>query len=560
MRRRDGFSYGRLLRPRLEPLVVGLLLVGPAIAWAAIDRSIWQWDQSWYGSNSIDLWQTLRSSPGAWVDQLFAALKTAPPGIVWLGQFFVPLGAVTGSTQAALLLSVALTELAAVVLLYATCLRLTEGRRAPALAGTVVGAGAPLVVNLSHWYLVEPLQSLAVIWVLYVLVSSRNWHLSLTVVQLVGALSLAVIAKLSTPVYVVGPVVGALAFSALATRRGLVGRGRDWMRDPRLLASAVPAILLAYAAARWYRLNFHEAWAHAQLASTSLIWGTRGSFLDHLTYWLETFRSEMFFPYLEFVAAAILAAGVLVALRTRRFGRGSLDSSLLLLACLATPVATLVLLAGQVNNDPRFLAASIPAVGVLVAGLLDRLRSRPITALVLFAAAAQFTLVLVADFAVGAPAWLSNQSYRSVPASKSTFAAGLERIVRVACPSDASGRPNIVGTSYPWLNANTLNFVAADQLGSRWTRCSWVGVAGATSDVDAGWSNLVGSQAPYFLTVDYGNARNPLPRELRATEYPAVFNQINAGVLRRVTASGRYRVVPGTRRSGLVAFRLVQTG
>ena len=178
-RDRRGFLQPRLrgrLKAALVPALVGVVLVSPSLVWVSIDRSIWQWDQSWYGAGSINLWATLRLTPQAWWSAMLHVFGSKPPAIAWIGQFFVPLGGVLGSTQVALLYSIELTLASSLALLYVSGRRLTEGDAVASLAGVLATASAPLVVGLSHWYLVEPIQSVAVVWALFIMVSAPRWH------------------------------------------------------------------------------------------------------------------------------------------------------------------------------------------------------------------------------------------------------------------------------------------------------------------------------------------------------------------------------------------------
>ena len=63
---------------------------------------------------------------------------------------------------------------------------------------------------------------------------------------------------------------------------------------------------------------------------------------------------------------------------------------------------------------------------------------------------------------------------------------------------------------------------------------------------------------PFYISVDYGNARNPLP-EAQAAAVARVdsFNRVNVEIFDRVVGSPDFELVPESRRSGLVIFRAV---
>ena len=76
-------------------LCVGLL--APSLVWIAEDRTVWPWDQASYGEVSSDLWFWMWHSFRRWVGELADGLNMKPPGVVWLGQLFVPLRHIFGS-------------------------------------------------------------------------------------------------------------------------------------------------------------------------------------------------------------------------------------------------------------------------------------------------------------------------------------------------------------------------------------------------------------------------------------------------------------------------------
>jgi hypothetical protein len=547
----------RAVQAILVPALVGLVLVAPSFAWVAIDRSLWPWDEAYYGSGSIDLWATLRLTQRAWWDAMTHVFVIWPPAIAWIGQFFVPLGGVLGSDQIALLVANDAALAVALALLYAAGLRLAEDRWLMALTGALAAGSSPLLVNLSHFYLVEPIQILAVAWVLFVMVSARRWHMSLTVAQLGAAVAFGLLTKLSTPAYVAAPAVVALVLSFMTTRSRT---RRRWWLEARFLASALLMLILVFATAAWYRVNFSAAWDHAQLSATSTYWGAAGSFGAHLRFWLTQLRDALFVPYFDLaVVAALLASGILFVRKRRAGPWASRYHALVLIGCLGVPAGALVLLADQVNTDVRYIVPAVPALAlglVAVLRIIDDARITPLFA-VLFAC--QFGLMAFQSFSANTPSALVRLAYHSVPQSSSTFADQVDRLVKTACANQPDDGWNSVGTSYAWLNANTLTMLGVEQLALDGRQCKWAGVTFTSSDPD-GWQNFTGQNSAYLLTVDYGNPANRLPAALdpSAGLGSALDTQINGGnakLLRRAISSGSYVVVPGSRRLGLVLLR-----
>jgi hypothetical protein len=73
-------------------LIVGLLT--PSFFWIAQDYHVWPWDQAWYGEVSVDLCFWLTHSAYTWLATMADGLDLKPPGVVWIGQFFVLLNGI----------------------------------------------------------------------------------------------------------------------------------------------------------------------------------------------------------------------------------------------------------------------------------------------------------------------------------------------------------------------------------------------------------------------------------------------------------------------------------
>src|ERR1700722_5046101 len=98
-------------------LLVGLL-IAPSLLWIIRDHQVWPWDQASYGEVSVNLWFWLTHSVTNWAQTMINGLNSKPPGIVWLGEFFVPLRTALGSVEAALLLSILVTQCIVLLLLF----------------------------------------------------------------------------------------------------------------------------------------------------------------------------------------------------------------------------------------------------------------------------------------------------------------------------------------------------------------------------------------------------------------------------------------------------------
>jgi hypothetical protein len=540
------------LHPRLLPALVGSVLAGPSVAWAAIDRSIWAWDMAGYGIASVQLWASLRLDPGSWLSALTHTRVWRPPAIFWLGEFFVPLRHVVGSVQVALLLSVELTLAATLALLFVACRRVADGRALPALAGTLVPAGAPLLVSISHQYMAETIQTASVVWVLFVMVSARRWHPSLTAVQLAAALSFGLLTKITTPLYTAGPAFIAVVFAVRALgRREQLLRWRTWT----FAVSALGAALLVFATAFWYARNFTPAWQLARFSTESPLYGPPASFTSRLSSWLSRLGDGLFLPYVDFALVALLLIGAfgLVVGRRRLPSLRHADRWLVLAGCLGAVLPVLLSLASQRNTIVRFLVPSMPAIGLGLTALLLLLGVRRLAAAATLVLTAQFVLLAVQSFVADVPAQIY-EPLRMLPTARSGFARQLDRVIHYTCLHTPYGKTNVVAADYASLSANTANFLALQQFIAG--GCSWTNLGSAPTDPRQGWEIVTDNDAPFILTFDFGNPENPLPPQI-AAEVPAYenVNVIDVAVLRQARRSGRYTVVPAFRRAGLLLLR-----
>jgi len=195
---------------QLPAVLLSLLcavLLAPSLIWIAEDRAVWLWDQAWYGEVSADLWFWMGHSPRRWVGELLDGLSMKPPGVVWMGQFFVPLRHIFGSVEVSLLVSILATQFVLLAILFRIGRRLCSGSSLVAVAGVTLAAGASLFAGLSHQFFVEPLQAVAVAWVYYVAVEAPGWTSLRILVQLALAMVVGVLAKADTPLYCVLPCV-----------------------------------------------------------------------------------------------------------------------------------------------------------------------------------------------------------------------------------------------------------------------------------------------------------------------------------------------------------------
>lgn len=536
---------------RGTPALLGIGLVVPSIVWVALDRSVWPWDPSWYGQVSIDLWSTLRLDRWQWPESMAQAFGAKPPAIAWLGQAFVPVGDLVGGTQMGLLLSVVACQAVALGLLYVACRRLGAVPLA-ALAGTLVVAASPLFTSLSHEYFVEPIQTVAVTWAVFILASARRWPLLLLLSQAAAAAALGVLAKVSSPVYIALPLAGAALLWYMGRRERATARS--------LTAAGVGSIVLAtplvLGAVAWYAVNLDTALDHARLASSNTgLYGVDQGFVRELPEWVERFVQGAFLPHVWLVVLLLAAAGL--ALAAARGARPSLEDRAVVaaIACSGTLLLVIALFASQPNQESRYLFPLVPFLGVLGALALSASRSRALAAATVAVLAGQFALTTTQSFGPTPIDSLVSARIRE-PVRDGRFRSSLLGVVDSTCVPETANRISMIGAEHPWLNHNSMTMLAFERYARSGRKCYYTSLGYAESSVDAAWQRVVEFDPPFFVAIDYANPSNPLPPSLRQDVARAdAFNRVNRAVLARVRSSAGFELLPGSERGGLVVYR-----
>ena len=306
-------------RSRNTGLLAGLSLIVcalfPNLLWIARDRTPWPWDQAWYGEVAVDLWFDLTHSFLNWGRSMLGGLNMKPPGIVWLGQLFVPFGSLFGSVEVALLFSVLITQGITLYLLFRIGRTIApESYLVPGI-GVCFAASTQSFIGFSHQFFVEPLQALAIVWILLIAVRCRGWTSARVVLHLTAALIAGLLAKATTPIYCFLPCLY-IGFVLLhkPLRQG-------WQSECRSLGGRVlmfSICTIGPLAALWYSVNLKAVWRHVREASSgeiALNYGFRASVGRKLVVWLGLMDRSFLSPYLGW--AAILA--VVLALTARFF-------------------------------------------------------------------------------------------------------------------------------------------------------------------------------------------------------------------------------------------------
>jgi hypothetical protein len=262
-----------------------ILLLLPSLVWVVLDRTIWPWDQAWYGEVSTDLWYWLGHAPVRWATTMIDGMHVKAPGVVWLGQAFVGL---RGFSRIGGSIFVAFNPLDPV----RAAVHCLQNRRSDVSSGPLVHAGgviftagAQLFVGLSHQYFVEPLQTVAVGWSLYLCGRVKDWPAPRLGIHLVAVLVLGALAKATTPMYFLLPV----AYTAFHVFRGLRTSGlAGWSAERSSLVVLAFAVAGGVLCALWYLRHLGDVWQHVHDSSVgdlALEYGRRDHFFGKLVVW-----------------------------------------------------------------------------------------------------------------------------------------------------------------------------------------------------------------------------------------------------------------------------------
>lgn len=515
---------------RWLPYLLAILLIAPSLIWVSLDRHVWGVDQAWYGEVSIDLFYTLTHQPANWLAEMMAAFGTKTPAIAWFGQFFVPVGFLLGSTDAGLLVSVLVVQAVSLVLMFRTVQHLWPGRTLIAMAAAVSMASAPLFVGMSHQYFVEPLQLLAVVWFILIMSFAPTWNRAFVLAQLLAAASFAMLAKLSSPVFCIGPGLVALTtiFWSNSDQAPF-----NW-KQKRTVITAISALLLSIAAIYWYARNLETALQHAARSSSGRVaelFGKSDTFLNTLYYWLGATQRSFYLPVVLVIVSLAVGGGIIiyVAKHSPRMKHTTLYAATALLQIILV-LATFSLSA---NRENRYLLPLLPYFSLLIGWALLQINKRLVTGVVVMA----FSLQLLVSFgqALGIVSPNPQISYWLQPIQPNSHdATVLRAIVSRTCTETGRERYSVVAVNLSWLNDHAASYYASKQRLQNGVKCYYSSIGFAQTDLKEAEKFVKAVNPLYIVTVD--------PKLHNIPSGP--FNRVSEDVLKRVLASDEVYLGP----------------
>jgi len=521
--------------------LIGAALI-PNILWIIRDRTPWPWDQAWYGEVSVDLWFNLTRSMVDWGRTMLTGMNLKPPGIVWLGQLFVPLGALGGSIESALLFSVLLTQAVTLYLIFQIGRTIAPKSYAVPALGVSIAAAAQSFVGLSHQFFVEPLQALAVAWTVLIMVRCSEWPAARIMLHLAGALLAGILAKATTPIYCLLPC---LYIAFVLIRKPLLQGWRSelYSRSGRVLVISI--VMAAPLTAMWYAVNLKAVWRHVRDSSSgeiALEYGARASVGTKLVVWLKLLEQSFLSPYVSWVVILVVAAGLVV--RFASAGRRSLPSPVRATAVLSALQCGLLLLVFSMNDavDARYMYAMLVFLAVIVMSICAPVTSRAAFAAMFALCALQF--IAVHRVVLGGAGVLPDQfEWLTKPHVDQTRYREVEGIVAIT--STVAGRYNIVGVEEPWLNANTVSFFAAKHRLETGVRGYFTSLGYAEKNVAAARKRVEDLNLLYYITLD----------EPFQTTPPNFVNIVSLPMLKQIRIDPHFDQVPFPTANGVVIFR-----
>jgi 4-amino-4-deoxy-L-arabinose transferase-like glycosyltransferase len=522
------------------PAFIFLLLI-PALWWSWVDQSVWPWDSSAYGEVSINLYLALRHSVLGWARMMWTALPNRSPALVWLGEFFVPIGVALGRPEFGLRICAWLVQVANACLVYRVAIKLFGNAKAAFVASVFI-CSAPLFVGMTQTYMTEPIQGLGVALFFYFLCDAERKPLARTALLLGIAFVFAMMGKITALLYV---VCGAVLFLNLARQR------RSELRHPAMARSdiALAALLAAMTGAfvLWFYLNYAGVISHARDASSgafAINYGSRAGLGYKIPFWTQGFLASFLHPFVRpFVAAGMLWALWLSRRRIPAMPWGNWVA----LSCAAQIAMVLLVFSFNIVEEPRYTFPLFICFGLLLAWMVDALPSR---AMGVAAALAMTQFVLVYGQAYGLVAPSPKLSAFLLPVDTAgAHLRALEMALERSCAnSDPPNKLFAVGLDIPYFNADSFSFYSRISSLHSGRKCWYVNLGVAASDADTAWNDMV--------------KRNPagvlfLKNEISHISPADVFNRVSSAVYGRLQHSPAFRQENIAENPEILLFRSV---
>jgi 4-amino-4-deoxy-L-arabinose transferase-like glycosyltransferase len=515
-----------------------ILLLMPSLLWICLDRSVWPWDSAWYGEVSIHLYLTWHHSFGEWIRSIWTALPNRGPGLVWLGELFLPAGISFGRPELGLSFCQWLIQAASACVLYRSAIILFADSVA-AFAAVALLCSAPLFIGMTHTYMTEPIQGLACAIFVYVLCGVDRRPVLRSGLLLGLALVFATLGKVTSVLYLFCPLL--LFVILLARRRSELWHAELDVQDVALaVALGAAGIICSY----WIYRNFSGVVGHALQASSgaaSEYYGSRSRLTYKLLYWMRA----MLMSFLHPLVRPVLALGLLGAAWSRLRQRRSLAwADYVVLACAANIAFVILVFSLNVTEDTRFTFALLPCVGLVLAWIVA---DAPRWAAKGFFAVAMLQVLLVYASAYGVAAGSFGLSPYLLPVdTQGHRRALLEAALADSCDGAGDAAPTVVGLELPYFNLNSLSFYSTIASIHSGRKCAYVNLGYGDPTADQAWNTLL-SWHPGTVLFLKDEVSHVTPGD--------PFNRVSHNIYDRVRGSPAFRLEPIPDFPDLILFR-----
>lgn len=511
------------------------LLISPNIIWIVLDQQVWPWDQAWYGEVSVQLFYDLIHSPLNWCSAMISAFGTKAPGIAWLGQFFVPVGQLIGSINVGLLLSIVVTQFITILLIYHIIFELTHNHIISIICCLFMSS-APLAVGLTHQYFTEPIQTLSITWIILIMVFAPSWKTDKIILNLLSSVSLAMISKITSPLYVVIPILVIFyhIYNSFENKNTNIEARLNIFKIQPL---HIVAFILIISSFLWYINNIKSILSFAVLASSSeasLLYGYKSDFLTKIQFWVSASQKSFFTPISLVFIAALTIYIFIRKLTVLKKVSNSLKQSYLFSYCVVSAISiclVLIVFSFQVNQETRYLMPILPHFAIILSWLLTQVNQKPIMYFMMLVFTLQ--LLVVHGQALGITQVNSNLSNWLYPIDVSNnYNQLLNKIVDATCNTNERYRYNVIGLELPWFNANSVSYLSAQQMLERNFRCYYTSLGYAEKDIERSWKRLFDLNVNYFVTLQpdlHPKPANPL-------------NMVSLPILDRIEKSPQFKL------------------
>ena len=511
---------------------VALLLVLPNLVWIALDKSLWKGDPCGYALGSVSLYYNMITDVSAWIRNSFGGYKA--PMILWIGQFFVALGSLIGSVNFSLLLIPLISTYITLVLLFKS-VELLFKNKAIAFCACLIVAASSLFNSLSTGFWIEPMQIAITTWFIYILIKVSNWSFYFALAQFITALSLAMLIKASSPLYIVGP---SIAFWII------VFRGNPSMKiNKKNLFLLLVSFLFFLPTAVFYVHNFHDLLGFAQYASTNPLFGSNTSKSE---LWTQIISNGVFQQLTFKLTTLLFICGVIITISRKAYSNFEIMFWVSMFQITLFFVAWL----STVNSDPRYFEPVLPYLAILICWALTAINNRLLMMLTVSLFLIQFIRVNASAFGW---AQLSTSIVPMRPLKDKPERD--RRIIHELLPL-ATHDSSIVFDMNPELGLVEFQYELSKQnLTGNWLRCcadismffhiTRQQIDTSKINIDTVWKNLLAYNPDYYVTWNSRLSNSTAKVEMqRIDKYNALTVPARWAIASKVKNSGQFEIIP----------------